>query len=143
MASICRSVRVGPERVGDLQDCRRRLSLTQTHLYTIPPICRPLNGLTPQLALGTVSPTISRSHPSSFPFLSLPPTLLFRPTILPLPCDMPVRRGIYLQFNFSPHLTSPLPLPFPPSLLLKEFSSSELVTHIFSPLFIFPLPYVS
>lgn len=68
MASICRSVRVRPERVGDLQDCRRRLSLTQTHLYAIPQISRPLNGLTPQLAGGTVSPPSLDHTPPLSPF---------------------------------------------------------------------------
>ncbi|KAK2871319.1 hypothetical protein Q8A67_023846 [Cirrhinus molitorella] len=75
------SVGVRPERVGDLQDCRRSLSLTQTHLYAIPPISRPLNGLTPQLAWGTVSsPSLDHTPPLSSFYLSIPPTLVFCPT---------------------------------------------------------------
>ncbi len=88
VASICRSVRVGPERVGDLQDCRRRLSLTQTHLYAIPPICRSLNGLSPQLARGTVSHHLSIT-PLLFPLSILPshPPFSSHPSFL-FPCPV-------------------------------------------------------
>lgn len=88
--------------------------------------------------------TISRSY-TSFLILFVPPTLHFlsHPHFLFF-CPVTYQPGEEFTWNFifsSSHLTSPLP--FPLSLLLTEFSSSELVTHMFSLLCLYSPSHMS